>query len=309
MAKKEAEFEIKQASIRKKEARLRAREASEKEMERTRMLQAQREKTNGILRAQEELAEETRIRQEEKSSRVAAILAQKKLNKHTEIMAKRKKASARIKGVMDKNNQLLLSKRLNYQAKQEEIARFKAEKAVIEKEKSDQHARKLAERQARQQEKKEESMNFFADKRNRTLKQLEDREQYKYVVEMERDNERSIKNLNSELIQADKRANVERIKRMDEFMRLQTMKKLQSDDERTAAIRDQKRALGEQRRKMAHDNFLRKCAVKEAMDQMRISNKFVDIEDVLNKKSGKPLSNLTWSFAQVRKRIFCAIFY
>jgi len=80
-------------------------------------------------------------------------------------------------------------------------------------------------------------MKFYEDKKNRTLTQLADREQFIQVVEMEREHERSVKNLNMELAEADKRANVQRIKRMDEFMRLQTMKKLQSDDARTVAIR------------------------------------------------------------------------
>jgi len=47
---------------------------------------------------------------------------------------------------------------------------------------------------------------------------------------------------------------------------------------------------------MAHENFLRKCVVKEAMDQMKITNKFIDIEEVLAKKSGKKKKNLDASF-------------
>ena len=38
---------------------------------------------------------------------------------------------------------------------------------------------------------------------------------------------------------------------------------------------------------MQHENFLRKTAVKEAMDQMKVTNKFIDIEEVLAKKAGK----------------------
>lgn len=38
---------------------------------------------------------------------------------------------------------------------------------------------------------------------------------------------------------------------------------------------------------MQHENFLRKSAVKEAMDQMKVTNKFIDIEEVLAKRSGK----------------------
>ena len=143
----------------------------------------------------------------------------------------------RIDTVIDKNKQNQLDKRLTYLAKQEEIRKFKIENEIVLKEKAEQLAKNLAERQARQRGKKEESMKFYEDKKNRTLTQLADREQFIQVVEMEREHERSVKNLNMELAEADKRANVQRIKRMDEFMRLQTMKKLQSDDARTVAIR------------------------------------------------------------------------
>ncbi|GMI63116.1 hypothetical protein ScalyP_jg1292 [Parmales sp. scaly parma] len=296
ISKKDAEFEITQARLEVKRERLRARDASEKEMERTRILEAQKEKTQAILDAQELVAEESRRKQEEKTVRVAAQLAKKRLDKHVEITENRKKAKERIDTVIDKNKQNQLDKRLTYLAKQEEIRKFKIENEIVLKEKAEQLAKNLAERQARQRGKKEESMKFYEDKKNRTLTQLADREQFIQVVEMEREHERSVKNLNMELAEADKRANVQRIKRMDEFMRLQTMKKLQSDDARTVAIRSQKQNLGEERRKMAHENFLRKCVVKEAMDQMKITNKFIDIEEVLAKKSGKKKKNLDASF-------------
>ena len=75
-----------------KRERLRARDASEKEMERTRILEAQKEKTQAILDAQELVAEESRRKQEEKTVRVAAQLAKKRLDKHVEITENRKKA-------------------------------------------------------------------------------------------------------------------------------------------------------------------------------------------------------------------------
>ena len=97
----------------------------------------------------------------------------------------------------------------------------------------------------------------------------------------------AIKSLHEELQKEDKRQNVERIRRMDEFMRLQTQQKLEEDDQRTAKIREQKEDLLAERRKMAHENFLRKTAVKEAMEQMKVTNKFVDIEEILAGKKGK----------------------
>ena len=75
---------------------------------------------------------------------------------------------------------------------------------------------------------------------------------------------------------------------MNEYMRLQTSNKLEEDDARTEQIKVQKEKLLAERRKMAHENFLRKAAVKEAMEMMKVTNKFVDIEEVIaGKKSGK----------------------
>ena len=99
--------------------------------------------------------------------------------------------------------------------------------------------------------------------------------------------ERALRLLRKELANEDKQQNVSRIKRMGEFMRLQTLSKLEQDNMRTQKIREEKDSLREQRKKMQHENFLRKAAVKEAMDQMKVTNKYIDIEDVLAKKTGK----------------------
>ena len=125
-------------------------------------------------------------------------------------------------------------------------------------------------------------------RKNKILKQLADRENYKYVVEAERAEQMAIRSLNKELHKEDKRQNVERLRRMNEYMRLQTSNKLSEDDARTEQIKAQKEKLLAERRKMAHENFLRKAAVKEAMEMMKVTNKYVDIEELIGgKKSGK----------------------
>jgi len=118
------------------------------------------------------------------------------------------------------------------------------------------------------------------------------------VVEAERAEKMAVKSLREELHKEDKRQNVERLRRMNEYMRLQTANKLEEDDARTEKIKEQKEKILAERRKMAHENFLRKAAVKEAMEQMKVTNKFVDIEELLagGKKGRKGRRNLDDSY-------------
>ena len=106
-------------------------------------------------------------------------------------------------------------------------------------------------------------MKKVEDRKNKILKQLADREHYKYVVEAERAEKLAVKSLREELQKEDKRQNVERLRRMNEYMRLQTANKMEEDDARTEKIKEQKEKLLAERRKMAHENFLRKVRLSE----------------------------------------------
>ena len=267
--------------------RVRAREAVEREMERRRLLEAQAAKTAGIVAAQEQMADNSRKKMEEKLKRVQANQEKKREDKHKEIEENRKRAEEKINSVVAMNKKIQADKRKAFDDKQAEIARFKKDKQVEVRAKAEAVAKKLQEKQDRQRQRAQEAKNKLDERKGRIIKQLNDKEHFKYVVAEEREEQAAIRNLERELKKADKQSNVQRIKRMDEFMRLQVQQKLRDDDARTAGIRDQKQKLLAERRQMQHENFLRKSAVKEAMDQMKITNKFIDIEEVLAKKAGK----------------------
>lgn len=72
-----------------------------------------------------------------------------------------------------------------------------------------------------------------------------------------------------------------RIRRVEEFNRLQTLQKVQEDDDRSERIKDEKAFVREQQKNSAHEGFIRKQRVKEAMNEMRVTNKFVNIESIL----------------------------
>ncbi|GMI06510.1 hypothetical protein TrLO_g11817 [Triparma laevis f. longispina] len=286
LAKKEAEFEIAKAKRERKMEKVRAREAMEREMERRRLLEAQAAKTAGIMKQQERMAEDSRLKMEAKARKVQENQERKRESKHKEIEEARLKAEQKIHTVVAMNKKIQADKRKAFDNKQAEIARFKRENAEVVRKRTEEAAKKLADKHERQRQRQEEAQNKLFDRKQRIIKQLEDKEQFKYVVEAERAEEMAIRQLRMELKKEDKRQNVERIRRMDEFMRLQVKQKMEEDDSRTASIREQKSQLLFERRQMQHENFLRKTAVKEAMDQMKVTNKFIDIEEVLAKKAG-----------------------
>ena len=106
------------------------------------------------------------------------------------------------------------------------------------------------------------------------------REQYYSVVTAKREKELTLKKCESELAKVDRVQNVARIRRIDDFLRLQTLQKVQEDDQRSVTIKAEKKFLAEQRKSTAHDAFLRKSRVREAMEQMRVTNKFVNLDHI-----------------------------
>lgn len=266
LAKKEAEFEIAKAKRERKMEKVRAREAMEREMERRRLLEAQAAKTAGIMKQQERMAEDSRLKMESKARKVQENQERKRgecvcggvggvdfhnspfltlflvslESKHKEIEEARLKAEQKIHTVVAMNKKIQADKRKAFDDKQAEITRFKRENAEVVRKRTEEAAKKLADKHERQRQRQEEAQNKLFDRKQRIIKQLEDKEQFKYVVEAERAEEMAIRQLRMELKKEDKRQNVERIRRMDEFMRLQVKQKMEEDDSRTASIREQK---------------------------------------------------------------------
>ena len=112
------------------------------------------------------------------------------------------------------------------------------------------------------------------DRRDRIIENREKREKFYYTITSDRERKLALKKMESELSISDRVQNVARIRRIDDFLRLQTLQKIQEDDSRSAAIQAEKAFLVEQRKQTAHDAFLRKQRVRECMEQMRVTNKF-----------------------------------
>jgi hypothetical protein len=64
-----------------------------------------------------------------------------------------------------------------------------------------------------------------------------------------------------------------RIRRIDQFVRLHTLRKIEDETERSEQIKEQRQYLIDQRKLAASQAMLHKRKIKEAMDKMKSSNK------------------------------------
>ena len=79
----------------------------------------------------------------------------------------------------------------------------------------------------------------------------------------------------------DKLDNIERMKRIDEFIRLQTLQKIAADDERTKTVMKQKEDLMAQRQKMAARQRLSKAKLQEGVDKLRQTQRWDKLDSVM----------------------------
>ncbi|RHY97488.1 hypothetical protein DYB37_007022 [Aphanomyces astaci] len=101
------------------------------------------------------------------------------------------------------------------------------------------------------------------------------------VVYHERIKDRTLKCVERDVTFEEKKANVERIKKVEEFNRLQTLLKISQEDSRSRMIKMKKQALIEARKKIALESLVRKHRIAEAVGNMRISNKWDNINEIM----------------------------
>merc|ERR1711865_958936 len=178
------------------------------------------------------------------------------------------------------------------------IARERAEKriaAALEANKAEQRRKRevfdakqveVEIRKKEAQEEVQERVNYAASIRaERRQKYIDERlhkEKFYGTVRAERLTKVAKAKLESKLDEVARLENCERIKRMHEFHRLQLMQKTQRDDLRTMQIKATRNQLVETRKRNAWESFMRKANIREAMDQMKITGKFVSLDDIID---------------------------
>lgn len=257
-------------------------EAAIRDAARAEKVQVKLRKSQAILKEIERKGELSRLKAIEKEKRIQEILEVKRVKKKEEIRIARERAEKRIAAALEANKAKQRRKREVFDAKQVEVEIRKKEAQEEEKLK----IVKDIERGLKAQEEVQERVNYAASIRaERRQKYIDERlhkEKFYGTVRAERLTKVAKAKLESELDEVARLENCERIKRMHEFHRLQLMQKTQKDDLRTMQIKATRNQLVETRKRNAWESFMRKAHIREAMDQMKITGKFVSLDDIID---------------------------
>ena len=132
------------------------------------------------------------------------------------------------------------------------------------------------------QERIKYAASIRAERRQKIIDHRKEKEKYYGVVRKERLEKVARQKLENELDEIARLENCARIQRMHEFHRLQLMQKTQKDDQRFQQIKATRKQLVETRKRNAWESFMRKHHIREAMEQMKITGKFVSLDDIID---------------------------
>lgn len=257
-----------------------------RDFERSTKLVEQARRSEVALNHIQELAEESQIKMQEREAKLSEMLLTKKECKKDEIQLARAKAEKRIARALEHNRKRQQDERETFAKKQQDAAVRAREKAEEDALRAQKAVIERAEKDVMRAERLEDAVMRRKERRNKILEERKHREHYyDSVTELRRDS-LSTQKLESELENIARRESVARIRRVDDFHRLQLLQKVQLDDARSARIKLDRAALVDQRKHNSHEAFLRKHRIRTAMDQMRITNKFISLDSIIDGPGG-----------------------
>ncbi|KAF0690508.1 Aste57867_18098 [Aphanomyces stellatus] len=280
-AKREAEKEKMLLEEERRQEKQRQKELSERELDRKLKAEQHRRETEELLQQQENKILENRRRVIEREKQAQRKIEEANERRRQEAALRREKANTRIQMALEQNQQVMMKKKKDFDVKQS----LAASRAMEVHKKEMEELRLRAERNRKEEEirvQRVEAARNNQQSRVQTIVQKRAQlESHLDVVYHERHKERTLKSVERDLTLEEKKSNVERIKKVEEFNRLQTLMKISQEDSRSRMIKMKKQALLEARKKIALESLVRKHRIAEAVGHMRITNKWDNINEIM----------------------------
>lgn len=285
--KKEKEFQEKQRIKARADEIALAKEARERDAERSLKIQQYREKTEALLKMQAEAAERSRLNMLEREQRVQQQLLEKIELKHQEVAEAREKASKRIDEALEKHHAIHEQKKKDFDARQAEAVIRAKENEILEREKYKKQADAREKRVKVRYSRLVDAFKNRAQHRQSIVERRNEKDKTYAIILEETNKKTNMLKFSTELKLNDKLENVERIARVQEFKRLQTLKRIQDSDAKYDSIQAGRLDLLLKRREETKNSLCRKHEISDAMEAMRISNDFGMLDKLFSKKQGK----------------------
>lgn len=290
LAKREAAFEEKRKRAAKREERRIMMEARARDRERAEKMEEYRKKTEALIEAQVELAEKNRIIMMEREARVQAQLNMKKEQKREEVAIAREKATKRIQEALEKHHELHEAKKRDFNERQRKAEILAKENHAIEIEKLKKQSEDREKKNKLRMARLIDAYRHRNEHRQSIIDRRKEKDSTFSKIQAQRDAQTAMLKFMTDLKLKDKLENVERTARMNEFKRLQTLKRIEDDDMRYENIQNGKRDLMRKYRMEEKRSLCRKHEIADAMDTMRVTGDFTLLDKIFakNQKSTKP---------------------
>lgn len=292
LAKKEAEVEEKLKKKHLLMERQLLKEARERDEERKLKVEEARKKTEALLKAQEDLAEANRLKMLEREHKILQQLEEKKSKKKEELTIQRDKAAKRIGEAIMKHHELHIKKKQEFDDRQRLAEERAKENAKAETERLKKQA------EDRDKKNKTRLMRLVDSFRNRSQHRQEiverrtQKEQVYDKIREEREQQIAMMKFMSDLKLHDKLENVERVSRMNEFRRLQTLSKIYNEDNKYEEITTRKLDMLKRHSEESKQSLIRKHEISDTMERMRMTNDYTLLDKLfINKKTKKEKRN------------------
>lgn len=290
-AEKKREMERKEQAVQDKlnKARLAmerqlAKEARERDEERKRKVEEYKKKTEALLKLQADEAEQNRLTMIEREQRIMAQLEAKKEAKREEVAQQREKAAVRIAEALEKHHVLHEAKKEEFNKKQKEAEQRAKENAIVERERLKKQAQDRDKRNDVRLHRLIDAYKTRAEHRQSIVDRRNEKDSVYDKVREEREQQIAMMKFTSDLKLHDKLENVERVARMNEFKRLQTLQKIYSEDHKYEEMKNTRHELLNKHNEEAKTALIRKHEIADAMERMRMTNDFTLLDKLFASK-------------------------
>ena len=170
-------------------------------------------------------------------------LEEQKFAKIEESRMKRAMTEKRIRDALRGQQTVEAERRARFQEKNRQTLELMDKRRGEEEREQEQRLKKLHQKEEKRQMAMDAAKEHEDDRIDQILKHAEEREAQVYAMREERFQTDMVKTVKERLKKQDKVDNIERMKRIDEFLRLQTLQKIQLDNDRSKKLQHSKSTL------------------------------------------------------------------
>tara|TARA_B100000795_G_C22770636_1_gene427714 strand:- start:10 stop:1602 length:1593 start_codon:yes stop_codon:yes gene_type:complete len=281
-ARRDYAFAEKQKKEGNAKAKALAKESRQKDLDRTRLAAQRAQQMKDNEAAQEAMVARRLAKMKEQEDARVERMRQERAATLERNHRKKTLARQRIKKAQSVNESIMIKRREDFWDKEasnntrlEERQNAERELQALKTAKLDQKNKKRNQARNQAAENDEANSRKIARAQAIRMKRVAENASGRYASDM-------VGQTKAELRKKDKRDNIERMKRIDEFVRLQTLQKIAADDQRTKDIAKQKQDLMSQRQMMGARQRLSKAKLQSGVEKLRQTQRWDKLDSIIN---------------------------